>query len=186
MNRSYSKIRHIKESNMRLERRLITEGEESVNKAELAQINTELSSAGLPQLNIIQVIALIDRDKDMIDSLTNRIQQQIEVPPTEFKPEEIEREKTKFQDYVCQVLQTDGKKGVFGIIKELLRLKKEKRKNKSGMNEQTEALIFGMFNPLLFWVIFGTILLFALVIYFGYIRPNRYGPGCDRRGFIGY
>jgi hypothetical protein len=187
MNRSYSKIRHIRESNIRLEKRLITEGEESVNQAEMSQVNTELSSAGLPQISMTQVLGLIERDENIIKGLTQSVQKEVEAPTTQVNPEEVNTAKQKGMDYVCSVLESKGKAGLWTIIKELLRLKKEKKSEKK-MNEQAAAgaaLIFGL-NPLTFWVVFGSILVFALALYFGHFAKQRYGGGCDRRGFIGY
>lgn len=167
MNRSYSKLRHIQESNIRLEKRLLMEVEtENYNK--LGQ-----------ELNILIDGEVLDEvESCSLDEIGGEIE-------FNLKPES----KTllgKVRERVKQLINARDREGLKRFLNEYRQKTKD---NKMETNEQVGAAavavtIFGITAPLWAWVAIGGIILILLIR--GIINltswiPKKRGKGCNKR-----
>ena len=137
MNRSYSKIRHIQESNQRLERRLLKEDESQI----VDTVNDELSSVGEEPVSVEDVqFALNDCP--------------LETPNAD------EKQKTILQKIKGEIDKLTSAKDVKDLIKKIKSIFKRKTQS-----EQMEIVTVGsMAIPVVFIQVFAGIIILMLVV----------------------
>ena len=154
MNRSYSKIRHIQESNQRLEKRLLKEDESQM----IGMVNNELSSVGEEPVSPEDVeFALNDCP--------------VETPPNiDVKQETVLQQAKNEIDKMTSI----------GQVKDTI--KKIKSISKS-QNEQAQALVIGALSiPIVYvHVLFGVLIVMLIIKLIKLIGGNtRTSPECRR------
>jgi len=138
MNRSYSKIRHIQESNQRLEKRLLKEDESQM----IGMVNNELSSVGEEPVS----------PEDVEFALNDC--------PLETPPNIDEKQQTVLQ----QVKGEINKLTSIGDVKNLIKKIKSIFKRKT-QSEQAEIITIGsMAVPIVFIQVLAGIIIIMLVI----------------------
>jgi hypothetical protein len=138
MNRSYSKIRHIQESNQRLEKRLLKEDESQM----IGMVNNELSSVGEEPVS----------PEDVEFALNDC--------PLETPPNIDEKQQTVLQ----QVKGEIDKLTSIGDVKNLIKKIKSIFKRKT-QSEQAEIITIGsMAVPIVFIQVLAGIIIIMLVI----------------------
>ena len=153
MNRSYSKIRHIQESNNRLEKRLLKEDESQM----IGMVNNELSSVGEEPVS----------PEDVEFALNDC--------PLETPPNMDEKHETVLQ----QVKGEIDKITSVGTVKDLIKKIKLIFKRKS-QNEQAEVLTIGsMAIPMVFVQVLAGIIIVMLVIKLVKLILNRDTTGTN-------
>jgi uncharacterized membrane protein len=139
MNRSYSKIRHIQEANIRLEKRLLKEDESQV----LDVINNELSTIGEEPVS------------------TEDIEFALNDCPLETPPTADEKQKTMLQKIKEQIDGLTSAKDV----KELIKKVKSIFKRKTQSEQVGEIVTIGaMAIPVVFIQVFAGIIILMLVV----------------------
>jgi hypothetical protein len=140
----------------RLVRRVIKESEQNVEAEQaVSEINSMLTSAGLPGVSLI---TLIGADDSELESMEKRYSKEPE--PTTNKNVDVEGLKEKVKTYYCS-LQND-KESLKNELRKLLNLRKSMKPIKEGVDQGE-----------LIWVIgFAIILLIVLITG---IKRRRYG-----------
>jgi hypothetical protein len=138
MNRSYSKIRHIQESNSRLEKRLLKEDESQM----IGMVNNELSSVGEEPVS----------PEDVEFALNDC--------PLETPPNVDEEKKTMLQKIKGEIDKLTSVKDVKELIKRIKSIFKRKTQS-----EQLEIVTVGsMAIPVVFIQVFAGILILMLIV----------------------
>ena len=138
MNRSYSKIRHIQESNQRLEKRLLKEDESQM----IGMVNNELSSVGEEPVS----------PEDVEFALNDC--------PLETPPNVDEEKKTMLQKIKGEIDKLTSVKDVKELIKRIKSIFKRKTQS-----EQLEIVTVGsMAIPVVFIQVFAGILILMLIV----------------------
>jgi len=172
MKKSFSKIRHIKETNILLENRFLNEEQDSVSQ--IMNLSKEIGSD-------------ISREEaEMADTCTiDEIQ-----PDAGTKPEAI-KVFNQIKSVIKTMVQNNDKGGLKNAFKELKGKLRDVESNKEGVKEQkgTTALaatftLLGVSAPLWVWVAIGAIVLVVLIT--GIVRltswiPRKKGKGCSRK-----
>ena len=166
MNRSYSKIRHIQESNNRLEKRLLKEDESQM----IGMVNNELSSVGEEPVS----------PEDVEFALNDC--------PLETPPNVDEKHETILQQVKGEIDKLTSISDVKNLIKKIKTIFKRKTQN-----EQAEVITIGAMSiPIIFIQVLAGIIIIMLVIKLikliggntrtspecrrASIRMRRYGP----------
>lgn len=174
MNRSYSKIRHIQESNRILEKRLLKEDESS----EMAQAeqalkieNLELASAGIPPISM-ETLEKFDTGGD-----TTEEENEISIIEPGIDENKIKTAKEQIRAKLCSSPTSDedlkqAKKQILSLIR-----------NKKNVQEQAELLtILGItLSPTIWLAIAGFILILIIGRLIRWLR-NRDTGGYGCRG----
>lgn len=166
MNRSYSKIRHIQESNIRLEKRLLMESEDSGNE----KLGQELR---------------IPIDGELMDEVMSCSIDEIGSDENELN-EESKSLLSKVREKIRELINSRNREG----LKEFLKQYRQKTKDKKvEANEQVAAAavattIFGITAPLWAWIAIGGII--VILIIRGIISltswiPRKSGKGCNKK-----
>ena len=138
MNRSYSKIRHIQESNQRLEKRLLKEDESQM----IGMVNDELSSVGEEPVS----------PEDIEFALNDC--------PLETPPNMDEEKETILQKIKGEIDKLTSVKDVKGLIQKIKSIFKRKTQS-----EQLEIVTVGsMAIPVVFIQVFAGIIILMLVV----------------------
>jgi hypothetical protein len=138
MNRSYSKIRHIQEANIRLEKRLLKEDESQI----IDTINTELSTVGEEPVS----------SEDVHFALNDC--------PIETPPNAEDKDKTMLQKIKEEINKITSVKEVKGFIQKIKSIFKNKTQR-----EQMEIVTLGsMAIPVVFIQVFAGIIILMLVV----------------------
>ena len=138
MNRSYSKIRHIQESNQRLEKRLLKEDESQM----IGMVNDELSSVGEEPVS----------PEDIEFALNDC--------PLETPPNMDEKHETILQKIKGEIDKLTSVKDVKGLIQKIKSIFKRKTQS-----EQLEIVTVGsMAIPVVFIQVFAGIIILMLVV----------------------
>lgn len=176
MSKSYSKIRHIQNSNLLLEQRYLTEESSQMFQSAISKLSTEM---GEPI------------DPEMAQEATSCSFDEIELDSNQ-KPESVtafQEIKQKIKDKLLSKSKEDLKTA-FKEIRQILKSNKGKDQTTetSDLNEQTGALlvattILGITAPLWVWVAIGVIVLILLlkaIISLSSWIPRSSGRGCRR------
>ena len=173
MNRSFSKIRHIQESNKLLEKRLLKEDESSeMAKAEqaLKMENLELASAGIPPISM-ETIEKFDTGED-----TTAEENEISVIEPDVDEEKAMTAKEQIRAKLCSASKDELKQAKRQILSVL--------RNKKNVQEQAELItILGItLSPTIWLAIAGFILILIVVRLVRWLttRDNG-GHGCRGR-----
>jgi len=163
MNRSFSKIRHIQESNLKLEKRFILESTQAEQEAlALNSENIELSLAGLPEIDM-ETINKFNNGED-VSSVENEIS--VVEPSTDLS--QIEPIKKQLKQAFCRADRSTLK----NVKKQLISLLKRKKK----VQEQLETItVLGITAPLGIFVAIAGFLLIMIIAFL--IKPIRKGCG---------
>ena len=138
MNRSYSKIRHIQESNQRLEKRLLKEDESQM----IGMVNNELSSVGEEPVS----------PEDVEFALNDC--------PLETPPKMDEKHETVLQQVKGEIDKLTSISDVKNLIKKVKSIFKRKTQS-----EQAEIITIGsMAVPIIFIQVLAGIIIIMLVI----------------------
>lgn len=170
MNRSFSKKRHIQESNLRLEKRFLLESTEAEQEAAaLESENIELSQAGLPEIDM-ETINKFDNGEDV-----SSVENQISVVEPNADLGQIEPIKKQLRQAFCSA----DKSTLKNVKRQLISLLKGKKK----VQEQLETMtILGVTAaPWVFLALAGFLLIMIIVLL---VRPKRDGWGCRGTGRI--
>ena len=181
------KVIRLTESDLtKLVKKIIKESEQS---AQLSTITSELSSAGIPSLNmdeinsdvvpqnILNLLPKLDEKPDVDNEKKSSTLEQVKNAICNSDDTTLENEKKKLLEIIGNKLKRIGKS-----IKSFFQGKKQ---NKT-MNEQAEiaTVIFGVTAPLWIWVAIGAIVLFFVAR--AIIRKgDRGGYGCSGRESYG-
>lgn len=173
MNKSYSKIRHIQESNKRLEKRLLKEDESSeMAQAEqaLKMENLELASAGIPPISM-ETIEKFDTGGD-----TTAEENEISIVEPGVDENKVNTAKEQIRSKLCSASKDELKAAKQQILSVL--------RNKKNVQEQAGLLtILGItLSPTIWLAIAGFILILIIVRLVRWLsnRDNG-GHGCKGR-----
>lgn len=169
MNKSFSKIKHIQESNLRLEKRFLSETSSQQQMQLLNRENMDLESAGLPPISM-DTIEKFDNGEDV-----SQEEKELSVVEPNADTTQIGPIKEKIKNAICSApveKLKEAKKQILSLFK---------RKNK--VEEQVETLtILGVTAaPWVFLLIGGFILILLITTI---IKPRRDGWGCTGRSRI--
>jgi hypothetical protein len=140
----------------RLVRRVIKESEQNVEAEQtVSEINSMLTSAGLPGVSLI---TLIDADDSVLESMEKRYSTEPE--PTTNKNVDVEALKEKVKTYYCSL--QNNKQSLKDELRKLLNLRKSIKPIKEGIDKSDLVYVIG----------FAIILLIVLITG---IKRRRYG-----------
>ena len=153
MNRSYSKIRHIQESNQRLEKRLLKEDESQM----IGMVNNELSSVGEEPVS----------PEDVEFALNDC--------PLETPPNVDEKHETILQQVKGEIDKLTSVSDVKNLIKKIKSIF-----NKKTQSEQAEVITIGAMSiPIIFIQVLAGIIIIMLVIKLIKLILNRDTTGTN-------
>jgi hypothetical protein len=173
MNKSYSKIRHIQESNKRLEKRLLKEDESSeMAQAEqaLKMENLELASAGIPPISM-ETIEKFDTGGD-----TTAEENEISIVEPGVDENKVNTAKEQIRSKLCSASKDELKAAKQQILSVL--------RNKKNVQEQAGLLtILGItLSPTIWLAIAGFILILIIARLVRWLsNRDTGGYGCRGR-----